>query len=52
MIRMGAIRKEIGVNQLLEAVITNKEARTAQALHGVAAQSADAYLPWSSESGS
>jgi hypothetical protein len=36
------------MNQLLEAVITNQDARDAQALSAVAAQSAAEYLPWSS----
>jgi len=37
------------MNQLLEAVITNKKARNAQVLPDIAAESVDAYLPWSSE---
>lgn len=47
--KVGCIKKEVDMNQLLEAVITNKDARNTEALPVVAAQSAGEYLPWSSE---
>ncbi len=46
---MGCMKyKEVGMNQLLEAVITNKDARNAEALPIIAAEAASEYLPWSS----
>lgn len=37
------------MNQLLENVIINPEARSEQLLPAIAAQSAAGYLPWSDE---
>lgn len=37
------------MNQLLQEVITCVDARTPESMEVAAAQSADAYLPWSSE---
>lgn len=38
------------MNQLLQDVILHKDARTAESLQVAAAESAEGYLPWSSES--
>jgi len=49
-VEMGALIKEVRMNQLLQSVLTTKELRGAEALPAVAAQTAASYLPWSSDS--